>query len=68
MVKYTVPEPEDFIRDEEDLIDFLWANDGGATKEEIMNGCQWLIEYYIRLEKYELCAIIRDFVNLVLIK
>lgn len=58
-----LPKPCQLIRSVDELKRFLYANDAGFTKVEISSGCQVLLEYFEKIEKYEYCIVIRDFLE-----
>jgi hypothetical protein len=48
----------------EDLRQFINNNDSGESLEVHLKGCQTLLKKYEKLENYEYCAILRDYINL----
>lgn len=61
-MKY-LPKPCQLIRSVDELKKFLYANDAGFTEIEIASGCGVLLEYFEKIEKYEYCIVIRDFLK-----
>lgn len=48
----------------EDLRQFINNNDSGESLEVHLKGCHTLLKKYEKLENYEYCAILRDYINL----